>query len=153
MEATSLEQVVAAINTNGDGAPYFGGLDYRSPEEMAAQWALSAVASSDYSDVTEENLEGHLEILEQAGARFDFSGAVAAALEMHNKAENLFNASDAPIYLIIDQNGINEDNARVRNVSGGCVHFDDNYGWEFFENKNAETFMPREGGYSIKLAG
>ena len=85
-EATSLEQVVSAINqaADGHGVDYFGGTDMRSAEKMAGQYALDAVTSSDYPEVNEENIAGHLEILEQAGAHFDPSGAVALALKMHH---------------------------------------------------------------------
>lgn len=87
MDAKTLEDVVSAINlaSEGHGAPYSGGADMRSAEAMAGQYALDAVTSSDYPDVTEEILCAHMEILERAGARFDFHGAIAAAFEQHRR--------------------------------------------------------------------
>jgi len=74
--ACSLEEVVEIINS--DEYPYFGGTDLRDAEEQAGEYAFSAAENTD--DLTIESLEGQLDYLAEAGAKFDFNKALENAI-------------------------------------------------------------------------
>jgi hypothetical protein len=79
-EAASIEEVVEIINASADGhaTEYFGGSDTRDAEEMAGQYAWEAAEESGYID--DASIEGQLDILSEAGAKFDFSKALENAI-------------------------------------------------------------------------
>ena len=78
-EANTLEQVVEIINSD-EASEYFGGTDLRSAEKMAGQYAWEAAEESGYTD--DESIEAHLDILSDAGARFNFSNALNEAIAL-----------------------------------------------------------------------
>lgn len=81
-EAHSIEKVVEIINASkaGHASEYFGGSDTRDAEVMAGQYAWEAAEENGYTD--DASIEGHLEILADAGAEFDFSAALENAISL-----------------------------------------------------------------------
>jgi hypothetical protein len=77
--ATTLDQVIDAIN---DGGTYEGieGIEF-TPEQLAGQYAYDAVIESDYTVIV-ENIEGHIDYLQEHGAIFDEGKAVAWAMKI-----------------------------------------------------------------------
>lgn len=76
-EAQSIEQVVEIINSD-EASEYFGGSDTREAEIMAGQYAWKAAEENGYTD--NASIEAHLDILVEAGAKFDFSAALENAI-------------------------------------------------------------------------
>ena len=85
-EARSIDKVVEIINAsnNGESSVYFGGTDTRSAEVMAGQYAWEAAEESGYTDDT--SIEAHLDILVEAGAKFDFAAALENAINRGKQA-------------------------------------------------------------------
>lgn len=79
-EAGSLEQVVEIINKSklGHSTEYYGGSDSRDAEEMAGQYAWEAAKECDCT--SDDNIEAQLDYLREAGANFDFNGALKNAI-------------------------------------------------------------------------
>lgn len=79
-EARSIEQVVEIINSakEGESSAYFGGTDTRDAETMAGQYAWDAAKESGYTDA--QSIVAQLDILVEAGAKFDFAAAVESAV-------------------------------------------------------------------------
>jgi len=65
--AQSLKQVVELVNE--------GGASFFDQNEIAAQYSWDAAQDADYG-MSIENLEGHLNLLAEAGAKFDHSEAI-----------------------------------------------------------------------------
>lgn len=81
-EAKNLGEVVEIINLSADGGTptYFGGSDLREPEDMAAEYAYAAAEES--GDLTGDSIEAHLELLTEAGAKFDLFDALQKAIQL-----------------------------------------------------------------------
>lgn len=79
-EAHSMDQVVAAINSN-EYQEYFGGVSSYTSEQLAAYYALDCCEYGGDSD----EIEAHLDIISDFGATFDATEALAVAqtLSLH----------------------------------------------------------------------
>ena len=76
--AQSIEQVVEIING--------GGTSEYSANEIAGQYAFNAADESGY-DIDGASLDAHLEVIIDAGAKFDYSSALKEAKEWSAEAE------------------------------------------------------------------
>lgn len=70
--AQSIDDVVEIINE--------GGTSSYDSNEIASQYAYNAADEAGYG-IDQANIEGHLDLLAEAGANFDYREAVKAALE------------------------------------------------------------------------
>lgn len=68
-QCTSLEQVVDLINTS---------TEYEA-EDLAAQYAYDAIEASG-NEVSESEIESHLDILREKNAKFNYSEALEIAM-------------------------------------------------------------------------
>ncbi|ODN41114.1 hypothetical protein [Piscirickettsia litoralis] len=83
-QAQTFQQVVDMINAanNDESIPYHGGVDCANTgDELAGQYAYDAADEAGYG-IDEHNLEAHLELLSEAGAKFDHSKAMAEAMRI-----------------------------------------------------------------------
>jgi len=79
--ATSLEKVVTVINAAAEGhIEGMEGIEF-TPEMLAGCYAYGAASDSGF-EIDEDSIDSHLEILNEAGAQFDHSGAVDYALKL-----------------------------------------------------------------------
>lgn len=70
----SIEQVVELIND-----PFASSL---SSEKLAAIYAFDAVIGSDFPEITEDNIEAHLDVLKDYGAEFVYAESLSLAMKM-----------------------------------------------------------------------
>lgn len=79
-ESHSQKQVIDAINSanNGHAVEYFGGSDMHTGDQLAGQYAFDA--ARDQGDISMENIEAHLGIINEAGANFDAAAAMREAI-------------------------------------------------------------------------
>lgn len=79
--AHTITQVVEIVNAanRGEAIAYFGGTELRDGDQLAGHYAYDT-AKSEGSGMEEADFEAHLEFLNDAGALFDFSKALAEAV-------------------------------------------------------------------------
>jgi hypothetical protein len=81
--ARTITQVVETVNAanRGEAIAYFGGTEFRDGDQLAGHYAYGAAESSG-SGMEEADFEAYLEFLNDAGALFDFSKALAEAVRL-----------------------------------------------------------------------
>lgn len=89
-QSGSIEAVVDAVNkmNNGEGVEYYGGVDLRSGDTLAGEYAFHAADSSDYP-VDDDALSAHMDFLAEAGAVFDHAEAMEVARKLAAPIENV----------------------------------------------------------------
>jgi|AntDeeMinimDraft_4_1070355.scaffolds.fasta_scaffold14082_2 hypothetical protein len=83
--ATSLEAVAALVSAGtNEGLDVVGGTEF-TPSMLAGQYAWQgAKEAGDGEEITEQHLEGQLECLHEAGAKFDEQAAIAHGMKIAN---------------------------------------------------------------------
>ena len=79
-DATSQDEVVKIINGDASGhVEVMEGIEF-TPAQLAGQYAHAAAAQSGY--MGEAEIEAHLDIIEDAGANFDYFDALAHGMSI-----------------------------------------------------------------------